>query len=457
MIQGIAGIVQVAVPRPDEEPDMPCGPGVIARHLVAAKGQGIFLPAVHRRGMLHALGERLVERRWLRDEPFGGRSISGRIAPAQSDAVGLGGPDHAPLHRLGGPGESDPRAHGVHPQVVHLGDEPQERLGRVDPEHGAQGIDRLIVIADHGRLEEIRRLLIGLTHGSDVDACHGAMGACQAAPEIVIGQGLARELTRSFEPGGLEVPRWQRPDLVQGQDVGGRAQLIILFHDGRGYGGVIDLVIDASVGAGVRHRQGAMPRHHDALDPLAAEHGAQPQPPKVAVGLDGHVGVGHEGLARRADTHDGAHPRSGLVLADDAARGHAGEPPDRPRIAKADASFVDGEIDRDVAGTRDDDRSIASRADGHRATPAGVALSQVARQGGFEHGHRFAGQGEHAGQRANGKDDRIGGIVGIDSGGAVLLQEVNGRASPAQVGIKQLGAPLHARGFSAQIDVEDVL
>jgi len=83
LIDAVTGVVQVAVPKPHQEPQVRAGPGVLTLHLVPPDCEGKVLPPVARRGIFDAPCEGLIKIVGLLDDQLAGLDVSCRIAPGE--------------------------------------------------------------------------------------------------------------------------------------------------------------------------------------------------------------------------------------------------------------------------------------------------------------------------------------------------------------------------------------
>jgi len=311
------------VPRPSQVGQVTGRARVIARHLVAAEGQGKVGPTVNRGGVFRPSCQCPVEIVRLAHDPPHRLHVGGVVPPGQRQSVCFLRRDKFPLKRLGGPGQHHAGAHHVQPlhlYLVHQLEHPRY-VGTAD--HAAHGVYRFVVVAQHGGFVEIRLLGVRDAEGSQVDAGHRAMGAGQPPTQVLLRQPLPGDGLRPLEATRLEIASGEAPDGIQRKDVHRRAQFMVFLHQGRVSGGPEDGIIGLPVGAAVAHGQGASAGDDQSLQPLAAKDRAQPQPAEVTVGLGDDAGVGDLSLSRPANAHDRPHTGARLPLPQDAAEGVA--------------------------------------------------------------------------------------------------------------------------------------
>jgi hypothetical protein len=90
-----------------------------------------------------------------------------------------------------------------------------------------------VVVPQHRGFVKVGIVLIRLAQRGQMDTRDRAMRARHTAAQVSLCQALARDGGRALESPGLQIARGQRADLVQRDDVDGRAQLVIFFHHGQ--------------------------------------------------------------------------------------------------------------------------------------------------------------------------------------------------------------------------------
>ncbi len=116
---------------------------------------------------------------------------------------------------------------------------------------------------------------------------------------------------------------------------------------------------------------------------------------------------------------------------------------------------VDGQVNGDLTPPLDDDGAVTGHSDGHGAPSPAVALAQVARVGGLEHGHRLGGQREKPRQGAHGQDDGVVGSEGVAPFRTAIGQEGGGHACAADAGFEQIRSFLDTVLLGGEVDVQN--
>ena len=290
--------------------------------------------------------------------------------------------------------------------------------------HAAERPEREHVLVLHARAAAAGRRV-------DVLAADRAGGAAVAGHVAELVQLLGGEARRLLERGGAEVPRGQRVDRVEGEEVGERAELAVLLGGGterqlaqrlcRGQHG--RRVGERRLHAGAAHRHG--------LQPLGAHHGAEPAAAGVAtVVRDG--GEAHQALARRADRRHA--PGRAEPLAQALLGGGGGQAPEVARGLHARAVAIHQQDRGLLARAAHDDRVVARELALDGEVARGERVVQQARERRLRHHGELRARGERrADQGENTNASGASGPSGSTSGGASrCISQVPSPAPPMQ-------------------------
>ena len=323
LVDGIAGVVQVRVARPQQVPQHVGIAGPVPGDPLAADGGHIVRPAKMARSSDLSMAQPKAHLCVTSHDGGDGLGIAPGIAPAQVQPAELLRLDDTPLHGLGGPGQGCAARDGIHARLVDILDQAQDVGPVAHAQQRADGIDQLVIVGHHRRFILPTRgkgpAVEGHVDAADLAARTGALG-----DQLVLGKRLAADLVGLAKVALADVVGGQRPQFVQREDVGRRSQLVVLFHGVGVQHPVIHFGIDLFVLTAVR-RQVDMALANDGqrLQVLAAKDRPQAQPSKMAEGIDVGVGVADASaswarLAGRADADDAAVSGAFDLVADDA-------------------------------------------------------------------------------------------------------------------------------------------
>lgn len=406
LIDGVAAVTEVRMPRADGHTDQRAVARVIARHLVARDLHGKLRAAIDRGSMRNAFAERDIELVSGAGDVIQRLQIGILVAKLQRNKrLFLG--DDAFLQRFRRPAEYHSRGHRVHAELFDLVDQLQNFVRRLDAEEAAEREDQLIVVAHADGLVLVTLFVELAAELSDVDAAHRAADARHLADQVLVGELLAADLVAVLKHRLLEILGGKHAEGVERLDIDGGAEVVILLHQLGLRAFFVDLAIGFPIGREILDRDGRRTVDLHRLEVFRAETGAETEAAEVAVGVDADACIGNAVFARGADADDATLAGARLPFANDAADDRAGQTPECARVAEGNVVRADGDV-HVLSRLAGDDDGVVTRLHHRKREPAaGIAFAELARVRRIEHRDRLGHHGEDRGQRADREHNRL--------------------------------------------------
>ena len=316
-------------------------------------------------------------------------------------------------------GDSDAGGYGIQPQVIAQPVGVDDNLGVVNPAHWPQGVERLVLWAF--QIASVRTAFDAGDAAASDGAGEAALGLARVA-----GDGLGVHLICPGHLAQLVVAGWQvsgevldgdqadGAPVAQADDVGMVAHL---FGCAAGQCAELRREIEGSVSA-----------HDDGLEILASHHRAATAAGRCPSSVADDGGKANGVLPCRPDAgHAGTAGRQGIV------GGPGAQSPEVVGGPDDDTSRCHFQIDGLFGAAGDDECVVPGAAQGCPKEAASVGVAVDGREGGVE-GDVVAGPGRPrgAGQRPDGKDERVFGCEWVGRVGQMAEEQRAPQSPPAQ-------------------------